>query len=200
MLLQRVLRFRSPVFLRGPPVHGVVAHSVWPGGHPARVEERIRRSFASSHRPAWCSLAGDAQYLVPALHTSMSRSSNSPGFRWRRASHFSTHPVGGMISSTPPISKTTARMIMPAFPSRFSSVTLFSEAHPFISPIRSTSNNYSNLCFSWLVKRSRSLASEQSLNLVAHPVGSWPALVKQVIGECIRDGDVSNLCSFKRSA
>ena len=33
------------------------------------------------------------------------------------------------------------------------------------------SHRYSNLCLSWPVKRSRSAASESSLNLVARPVG-----------------------------
>src|SRR5213083_2830141 len=50
----------------GPQVHVVVAHSVWSGGHPVRVEERRCRSYTSSHRLAWYSLAGGVQCLVPA--------------------------------------------------------------------------------------------------------------------------------------
>src|SRR5258708_13608549 len=60
-----VLRFRSPVFLRGPPADVVVARSVFLKAQPAYVgSETYIRSCGGSHRLPWCSLAGDAQYLV----------------------------------------------------------------------------------------------------------------------------------------
>src|SRR5260370_28423952 len=103
MFLQMVLRFRSRVFLRGPPVHGVVAHSVWSEGHPVRADsERLCRSFASSHTPAWCSLAGGAQYLVPALATRFFPDQTHS--RAHRSAHLSTkysfppQPVFGAVS------------------------------------------------------------------------------------------------------
>src|SRR6266566_2279226 len=65
MSLQMVLRFHSPVFLRGPPAHVVVSRSVFLKAQPAHVgSETYIRSCGGSHKLPWCSLAGDAQYLV----------------------------------------------------------------------------------------------------------------------------------------
>src|SRR5438552_11386833 len=70
MFQQMVLLFHSHVFLRVPPVHGVVAHSVFLRVPPVHAgSERIYRSFASSHRLPWCSLAGGVQYFVPSRAT-----------------------------------------------------------------------------------------------------------------------------------
>src|SRR3954454_6296234 len=50
---------------------------------------------------------------LPSFHTPRSCSFNSPGRSPSLPSHFASHPVFGAISSTPPISNTTARIAIP---------------------------------------------------------------------------------------
>src|ERR1700729_1732437 len=71
-----------------------------------------RSSRPSRSRAAWCTSDSVTVPIEPPRQASAMRSPSSPGARPSRDSQAGPQPRSGVISSTPPMSKTTAWMVM----------------------------------------------------------------------------------------
>src|SRR6516225_659105 len=114
------LLLRIPVRYRDRSRRAYSISSVFGVPRYSRQISPMKAATCRSSRPrrspsAWCTSSSVILPMLPSRKAPRMRSLSSPADSPSRLSHVGTTPRSGVISSTPPISNTTAQITMPLF-------------------------------------------------------------------------------------